>query len=145
MFFKPHGKYSARIINDHILFCTISNPWNLEMLREMLHVSSPLVKELDRKGSWICVVHIDNSLTTCVNVLEAIRNLISQKRGLDNMLAVAWAINPSVEGYCILRYKYEQVFEGLLPYTIVDTVEDAVRWSEKRLTTTKNDIHLAVA
>lgn len=127
--FRPHG-HSEAYVDGSVLIVTVSGSWNMEMHAANTKLTQPLVEQLEAQGPWGTVVVVTDTLVSSIDVFEAGRRAVAESNALSGLVALAWAISPTVEGYGLMLPRYRQLYEGLLPSAILPTVEAAREWVE---------------
>lgn len=118
---------STRIV-DSILVTRVSGSWTLEMHQAAAAHNEQFSKQLNQRGDWASLVIIEDTLVSCLEVLEAGRAAIPNNPHCSRLRALAWVINPSVEGYTLLLPKYRCMFEGILLSDVFDEAEAGLAW-----------------
>ncbi|MEI7430174.1 MAG: hypothetical protein WCL27_06925 [Betaproteobacteria bacterium] len=130
--FKPHGGYEPRV-EGQILIATVSGSWNIEMHMASNEMARPLAEKLNSAGSWGVIVVIQDTLVSSLEVLKAGRQSVPENPNCSNLLALAWVIDPHVEGYRFMLDQYKQMYEGLLFTDVFSTLEQARIWMLQKL------------
>lgn len=131
--FKPHGSFKAHV-QGRVLIAHCRGSWNIEMHQEQGRQSQALVETLEQGGNWGSVVVVHDSLVSSLAVLEAGRLAVENMPSPRKLVALAWVIAPTVEGYSLLKGRYARMYEGLLQTRTFDNEAGAVYWIEKMIT-----------
>ena len=130
--FKPHGEYAPRI-EGQILIATVSGSWNIEMHAATNEMVRPVAARLNSVGAWGVIVVVRETLVSSLEVLKAGRESVPGNPNCSNLVALAWVIDPGVEGYGFLLDHYKRMYEGLLVTDVFSTLEQAMDWMRRKL------------
>lgn len=133
MEFSAQGEYEVRI-ERQLLVAIVGGCWNLEMHRQSMTRSVPLVETLVGSGRpWGILTVIRDSLVTQPDVLAAGREATQGMSGIPGLVGLAWAIPRSAYGYGLLINHYRSMCEGVIPYVLCDDEVQAQAWLAGRL------------
>jgi hypothetical protein len=126
--FKPHGEFAAQL-DGRVLVAHVRGTWNIEMHHASMLQSAALVSQLDADGEpWGTVVVVHDTLVSCLDVLEAGRDAVSARPSTSKLVALAWVMDPSIEGYSLLLPTYQDLYKGLLATEVFDDLDAARLW-----------------
>ena len=128
--FAPHGDYIP-VVDGSVLIAHCWGSWNIEMHRKSSELAKPLVEKLIANGPWGVVTVIHESMVTSLEVLQAGRDAVAELPEPYRPVALAWVMNPRIEGYGFLHTRYENMYAGLLETRTFDNVPHAQFWIEK--------------
>ena len=128
--FSAHGEYKPTV-DGQILIAHCWGSWNIEMHEESARLAKPLVEKLDAKGPWGCITVVHESMVTSLEVLQAGRDAVASLPEGSALVALAWVLNPNLEGYSLLYRRYESMYADLLETKIFDNLASAQYWIEK--------------
>jgi hypothetical protein len=120
-------------VEGQILVATVSGSWNIEMHHASREVARPLIERLNSVGPWGVIVVIRETLVSSLEVLRAGRQAVAENPECSNMIALAWVIDPHVEGYGFLLNHYKQMYAGLLATDVFSDLEQARKWMLDKL------------
>ncbi|WMW80856.1 hypothetical protein RF679_00910 [Undibacterium cyanobacteriorum] len=123
-------------IDDRILISYVRGSWTMAQFQANHEYSQSFVRQLNDTGDWASLVVIEDTLVSCIDVLEAGRNAIPTNPDCSHLKALAWVIAPEIEGYVLLRARYRAIFEGILPNQIFSAIDEAKAWLQAQLSAT---------
>ena len=100
------------------------------MQQESERQSRELVSTLEPGGPWGTIVTIHDTLLTSLEVLDAGRKTVADMPAQSNLVALAWVIDPKVEGYTLLLPRVKALYEGLMTSKVFDNYSAALYWIE---------------
>lgn len=128
-------RFVSTTIVDSILVTRVNGSWSLEMHQAAATHNEKFSIQLNQRGDWASLVIIEDTLVSSIEVLEAGRAAVPNNPNCSRLRALAWVIDPTVEGYTLLLPRYRLMFEGILLSEVFDKVEDALAWLNHTLST----------
>ncbi len=115
-------------IVGRILVTRVSGSWTADMHRAANDYNQSFVTELNSTGNWASLVIVEDTLVSCLEVLQAGRDSIPNNPHCSHLKALAWVIDESIEGYVILLPRYRALFDGVLRSEVFNDTESALHW-----------------
>ncbi len=140
--FRPHGEYSSRI-DGHFVLTQFRGPFNVEMLDAQRKLMVPLYAEAGRRGRFVVLVEILDSMLTSFEGVESIAKTMSlAATGTPQFAGVAHVAAPDVEGRDMMgTIMLQKVFRPAgIPYKIFDAHEPARTWLTSLLAETSESV-----
>lgn len=96
--FRPHGRYSAKC-EGRLVIMEASGPFNAEMLQAYHQATLPLLAKVRARGPYVTLTEYHDSMMMSPSVVDLLAKSVAQANIEGNSaLAVAYAVEPSVEG-----------------------------------------------
>ncbi|MBC3881970.1 hypothetical protein H8K35_10225 [Undibacterium sp. LX40W] len=115
-------------ISGRVLVTRVSGSWTPEMHRAADEYNQDFVTRLNETGNWASLVIIEDTLVSCLEVLQAGRESIPNNPNCTRLKALAWIIDESIEGYTILLPRYRSLFDGVLRSEVFNDIESGLNW-----------------
>lgn len=115
-------------IVGRVLVTRVSGSWTPEMHRAAGEYNQGFVTQLNDTGNWASLVIVEDTLVSCLEVLQAGRDSIPINPSCTHLKALAWVIDESIEGYTLLLPRYRSLFDGVLNNEVFNDTESALNW-----------------
>ena len=132
MGFIAHGSLELRE-EGQILIAEIGGPWNNELIDQYRERMTEHVPALAMRGAWGLVIEIYGTASCPPNAIESIRAGVREHAEKWNRISTAYVIAPNVAGYRILDSVWQGIYERIMPFSIFDKRDDALRWTRSIL------------
>ena len=115
-------------IVGRVLVTRVGGSWTPEMHRAAGEYNQSFVTQLNDAGNWASLVIVEDTLVSCLEVLQAGRDSIPNNPSCTHLKALAWVIDESIEGYTLLMPRYRSLFDGVLNSEVFNDTESALNW-----------------
>lgn len=132
MEFPKHGDFSIEV-DGRIVTSELVGPWNIETAREYIHQLDTVVAERLAGQRWGSVVVCRESIQFPLDMIAPLRASVQRRVAQFDQAAVAMVVAPDVEGYRLLYPPIRSIYDGLVPFDIFDTRNDADAWMARML------------
>ena len=130
--FPPHGDMDT-YVQGQVLVVHVYGSWNMEMRQQSSRRTAPLITQLQAHGAWGNVVVVHDTLVSGLELFESGRKSVEAIRATGQLRAMAWVIDPSVEGYGLLLGRYRDIYKDLIPCEVFGDLPSALQWVEGQL------------
>ena len=133
--FAPHGEISLRH-DDGLLRWELEGPFNAEAIQRFALLRRAGFERWQLSGRWLAaVVRWRGSALMAPDAFdtyrEGLRDFIRSQR---RVAAVAWIVEPELEGLGFMRTLFERLYrEEGVEFAVFDEAEAAQRWARERL------------
>lgn len=132
MQYPRHGDFNIRVAGD-VVISELMGPWNIEAARAYIGELDAIVeRELDGRR-WGSVVICRDSVQFPLEMIAPLRASVEKRVTRFNQAAIAMAVAPEVEGYGVLFPTIRRIYDGLIPFDIFDTEQQACDWIKRFL------------
>ena len=128
--FKPTRGLTSEVVGQ-VMISHVNGRWDKQMHQEATELSNAQSVALDQRGRWGSVVILEDSLVSSLEVLKAGRDTVKDLPPSSNLVALAWVIDPTLDGYSHMLPVYEAMFSGLLTTRVFPDFSDAKDWVEE--------------
>lgn len=127
MNFPKHGDFKIAV-EDRIVASELCGPWNIEAAREYIRLLEATVAQHLHGERWVSLVTCRHSLQFPFDMIALLRASVEKRVKNSNQAAVAMVVAPEVEGYHVLFPAIRGIYQGLIPFEIFDTEQQARSW-----------------
>jgi hypothetical protein len=130
--FPRHGEFRIQV-DGRIVRSELVGPWNIETARDYIRQLDMVVEHELTGQRWASLVVCLQSILFPLDMIAPLRASIQARVAKTNQAAVAMVVAPEVEGYRVLHPTIRRIYDGLIPFEIFDTLEDAQAWLARML------------
>ncbi len=131
MAFPVHGE-STVTHTGQIVLAEVEGPWNLELIRLYRKQMAAVIPAVEKQGAWVLVVRLHRTAICPMDAIDLIRQGIAQDAD-SHRVATCYVMTPQLEGYLIMKPVWRKLYEGLMPFEVFESLEDAQQWAEQML------------
>lgn len=130
--FKVHGDFLLTV-EGRVLFAKVRGPFNYEFARTYMHTYTPAAHALAAEGPWGSITEFSESALFPLEMSALMREQTIIAVNELQMVANCWVVTPSVEGYGIVDKQARKVYDGVLPFEIFESSDEARMWLLQQL------------
>jgi hypothetical protein len=122
--FRAHGQFSSRV-DGRLIFSSVTGPWNKELVQEWAVSSHALVKSV---GPHVGIALIQESMLCTPEALQVLRHSAQYAAKSLHCIAHAMVADKSIDGRDLVDASFLRAYEGVIPFAIFYTVDEARAW-----------------
>jgi hypothetical protein len=130
--FRPHGavqiEVSASIVTAHM-----HGHWNIEMRNQAAQAMGAHVQPLNAAGPWGIINVLHDTLIYSEEIFATSRQDYAARPASSRLAAVAFVIDPQVEGAALLRHRFDTLLEGVITSAVFADLPSATKWVQSAI------------
>lgn len=130
--FRPHGAAQVER-SGSILTVHMRGDWNAEMRSMVAQEMMEHVPALNSLGPWGIINHLHDTLVYSKAVYAQTREDYAARPPQSLLRAVAFVIDPGVEGARLLKPRFENLLEGVIEARVFSESASAQQWMLQQL------------
>ncbi|WP_152528915.1 hypothetical protein [Rhodoferax saidenbachensis] len=131
-FFKPHG--SAQVERSGaILTVHMRGDWNAEMRDQTGKAMMKHAPTLNAAGPWGIINCLHDTLVYSEDIYTNTRLAYAARPPGSRLAAVAFVIGPQVEAASLMRPRFENLLDGIIPSGVFTDYAKAQEWLQAQL------------
>lgn len=136
---RTEGSIEFRV-EGQVFYATVKGAPNLKTFLNIHPRARAVWDELNTQGPWGSVVSLDNSLLISPEIFNKLKVLAVSRAPQSRLVAVGWALPPSLPGHDVLKPLYEGFYKEWWPSAAFPDEPSALQWVSEQLTTTESSV-----
>ena len=130
--FKPHGA-SQITVSGAVLTVHMYGHWNLEMRSQAAQEMLQHAHALNATGPWGVINLLHDTVIYSEEVYVQTRQDYAYRTKDSRLRAVAFVIEPGLEGAALMRPRFETLLQGLVKASVFADLASAQAWMTDQL------------
>ena len=130
--FKPHGAVQIEV-SGSIVTAHMRGHWNIEMRNQAAQAMGEPVQALNAAGPWGIINVLHDTLIYSEEIFSTSRQDYAARPASSRLAAVAFVIDPQVEGAQLLCYRFENLLDGIIPSGVFADLPSAQSWVQQMI------------
>ncbi len=131
MKYLMHGvidvEQQGQIIVGHVV-----GPWNVELIEYYREQMLKLIPKVMANGPWATIVELKGAAICPQEAIDLIKQGITAD-AVKHRVCTCYVITPDVEGYHLMNRVWRKLYEGIVPFEIFASMEEAIAWTEQQI------------
>lgn len=130
--FKPHGAVQIEV-SESIVTAHMHGHWNIEMRNQAAQAMGAHVQALNAAGPWGIINVLHDTLIYSEEIFSSTRQDYAARPATSGLVAVAFVIDPGVEGALLLRHRFETLLDGIITSAVFADETTARAWTQQQI------------
>ena len=130
--FKPHGAVQIEV-SESIVTAHMHGHWNIEMRNQAAQAMGAHVQSLNAAGPWGIINVLHDTLIYSEEIFSTSRQDYAARPASSRLAAVAFVIDPQVEGAQLLRHRFDTLLDGVITSAVFADLLSAQSWVQQMI------------